>query len=670
MNLDTQIEQLLKSENEDDRLLGLKQLAQQGVEKHLEYVYQALGDQSWRVRKEAAEVFFKVPHAAALTSEIIELLHSQDNAGLRNAAVEILVKFGRQAIPELLEELNCNDHDVRKFIVDVLGSIGDERAVDGLVLALEDEDSNVRAAAAENLGKLKADSAAPALLKAMQSRDLMFRFTALEALAQMRAEIDSEQLLPFQNERLLRKALFDCLGLIGNAASIPVLTVALLDQMRDVAEAAALALYRLARRNIKGVSPALQALAGGQVVPQLEALLESRTEEVRRAGVFLLGEIGDAAAVGCLLPLLEDQQLAQLAAEALVAIGRKSPEVLIRQWPEAPIRQRTGLAYLYGEAGCVGAHAVLHVGLRSQDASLRHAAAQSLGRLGDASALAPLVECLNDESEEVRASIVGALSRLGETCPEATRQAVTPLLEAESPENRSCAVSVLGRLQGPEIERMLAFAIKDESPEVRRSAVRAMQGRNGEEQIQTLLLALTDEDVDVRRMATEILGQLRDESLIEALQLALRDDDLWVRSTAVRSLGLIATPEALRLIETALSDPVGLVVIAALETLAEASPMPPQQQLLAALEHADEEVVNAALKLLSGLGIDVWVADSAEPLLNHRNWEVRLSTARSLAACQGVACMGLLEARLLIEGEDLVRLELQDLLMTLNEAAS
>jgi HEAT repeat protein len=658
---------MLQSENEDERLQAVKFLAGKGVEHHLATLYQAMGDSSWRVRKEAVELFFRIPNAAALAGEIIELLHSQENAGLRNAAVEILVKFGRQAVPQLLEELTCNDHDVRKFILDVLGEIGDERAVEGMVAALADEDTNVRAAAAENLGKIKATAAAPALLTAMQAGDLMFKFTALEALALMQARIRTEELLPYQNESLLRKALFDCLGRIGDADAVPVLIDALTDSMKNVAEAAAEALVQLAERATPEVEQALSQLAGRPVVKQLSSLLESRSESVRTSVVTLLGHIGDGTAVSCLLPLLEEQDLSHQVAAALVTIGRSNPARLIGLWSESSVQQRVYLAYLYGEAGCTNCLVELHQGLRDRDPTLRHAAAQSLGRLGDKTALPVLIESLEDDDTDVRDAIVAALSRLGVAFPAETLAAVYPLLEDENPDLRASAVTVLGRLRGIHVEQALTFAMKDESAEVRRAAVRALDGHGSEEQLQALMLALTDEDVEVRRMATETLGRSRGEGLLEALQLGLQDEDIWVRSTAVKSLGRIATSEAMSKVESALQDPVGLIVISALETLCENARENAAAHLLRALDHSDEEVVNAALQLLSSQDSAAWVVSHGEQLLNHKNWEVRLSTARALAACQGEGSMPQLEARLLIEGEDLVRLELQELLVDLKE---
>jgi len=123
------MQSLFASENEDDRLQAVRLVAAAGAEERLAELYRAMGDTSWRVRKEAAEVFLQIRNAASLAGEIIELLHSQDNAGLRNTAAEILIRFGRQGVQSLLDELHCKDHDVRKFILDILGEIGDEQTI-------------------------------------------------------------------------------------------------------------------------------------------------------------------------------------------------------------------------------------------------------------------------------------------------------------------------------------------------------------------------------------------------------------------------------------------------------------------------------------------------------------------------------------------------------------
>ena len=114
----------LSSSDEEKRRLAVTGLAGYPVTEVKEHIFQALGDESWRVRKEAVELLSGISISREMIEELIALLRSRDNAGLRNAAVEILVRLGAKAVPVLSPYVKDADHDVRKFIVDIMGSIG------------------------------------------------------------------------------------------------------------------------------------------------------------------------------------------------------------------------------------------------------------------------------------------------------------------------------------------------------------------------------------------------------------------------------------------------------------------------------------------------------------------------------------------------------------------
>jgi len=437
--------------------------------------------------------------------------------------------------------------------------------------------------------------------------------------------------------------------------------------MRNVREAAAVALWRLGSRMPERLQPALAELRNHPIVEQVADMVASRDNLVRQAGIFLLGQSADGPSVRTLLGLLEDQTLARQAADTLVAIGRDAPQLLTEHWPAAENRRRIYLSYLFGEARCPGSIQLLREGLVAEDSELRQSAARSLGLLGDSSALQALIEALDDEDEAVREALVLALNRLGEVAPAAVLEALLPLLDREEAQLRTSAVRVLGRLDGEQVDRALGFALKDEAAAVRRAAIRSLQGRSGGGEVQSLMLALTDEDVEVRRLAAEVLGDGRNPDFFQPLALALQDDDIWVRATAVRSLGRLETREALDLVRKALKDPVGLVVIAVLETLCDHQPDLAVASLVPALGHAGEEVVNSALQLLLSRGDESWVEARGEQLLNHASWEVRLAAVRAISQIVGPAAIPQLEARLLIEGEDLVRQEIEDLIGDLKQ---
>lgn len=658
----------LNSEDEEVRLQGLRALADGEPEQILPPVFKAFGDVSWRVRKEAIGIFLSLSIRRELVGDIVELLHAEENAGLRNAAVEILVKMGREAIPMLLERISCPDHDVRKFIVDILGEIGDPQAVPALVNAMSDEDNNVLAAAAENLGKLKATEAVSVLLDTMQNPDVLLRFTILEALGKIDQPVPLARLAQFRDEKLLRKALIDCLGKVGDTSAITEVVTGLSDPMRNVRKEALLALMNLARRYPE---PVRSVLAGHDLSSTVDAVAqfldESQSNEVRIAALRVLGWLGAGAAVEQMLSFLDQESLQQDALRALADIGEVRPEVLIAAWSDISPSRKPYLAYVLGEAGCREALQLLLGALREDGPQLRQMAVHALGQLGCVEAVTDLVDCLSDEEAAVQAAASQSLVGLGAHYPGETFAALQRPLEQGDPLQRKFAVEALGNIDHPDVSGQLSKAMKDADPSVRRVAIKAFEGRGTEVPVHSILLALTDEDGEVRRSAVEILAASGQAEVLEGLQLALNDEDIWVRAAAVRAFGHLGGHAVAERVAAVAQDPVGLVSIAALETLFEILGEDACPYFIGVLEHTDEEVVSASLNLLSRCSRTDWFMEHAEALINHPFWAVRTHFARFAATLLGNEARPLLEQRLEIETEDLVRQQLSEALQSLTD---
>jgi len=658
--------QALNSEDEEIRLQGLKSLASGEPEQILGPIFQAFGDTSWRVRKEAIEMFLRLPISRELVGEIVELLHAEENAGLRNAAVEILVRMGREALPMLLEQVTCPDHDVRKFIVDILGEIGDSRAIPALLNAMRDDDNNVLAAAAENLGKLKASDAVPVLLDAMQNPDVMLRFTILEALGKIDQSVPLSRLLPFRDEKLLRKALIDCLGKVGDQTAIPEVIAGLSDPMRNVRSAALLAMMAMAQRYPDQIR---STLAGHDLPSTVDAvaafLAESQPDTIRRAAVRVIGWLGDRSVVAMMLELLDQETLQQEAMHALVDTGKSNPDSLVEAWDSTPDSRKAYLAYIMGEAGCKQGVPLLRNALAVDDNALQQMSAHALGNLGSPIAIADLVACLGGTAENVQEAASQALVRLGGQFPAETFDALKSSLEEGDAAQRKFTVEALANINHSEVPQRLGMAMKDAAPEVRRAAVKAFEGRDCGEHLGSILLALADEDSEVRRTAVDILAASGKPEVLDGLQLALSDKDIWVRATAVRAFGRVGGMAVVPHVEQVVKDPVGLVSIAALETLADILGENACPNIVEALNHPDEEVVSAALNLLSGCNQTEWFSEHVEDLINHPFWAVRIHFIRFMSTSFGDRARPLLECRLEVETEDLVRQQIVEALETL-----
>ena len=74
---------------------------------------------------------------------------------VRKAAAQVLGEIGDvRAVEPLIVALKNKHEDLRKTAAEALGKIGDARAVEPLRVALKDEDRDVRKAAAKALGKI------------------------------------------------------------------------------------------------------------------------------------------------------------------------------------------------------------------------------------------------------------------------------------------------------------------------------------------------------------------------------------------------------------------------------------------------------------------------------------------------------------------------------------
>jgi len=653
---------LIEAEDEEQRLQGLKLAVGDDGHDSCEIVIRMMGDSSWRVRKEAADQFLSRPDALERTGEIIRLLYDDVNAGQRNTAAEILIRLGKDSIPSLLGELDSDDHDVRKFLVDIFGAIGGEEVLQPLIDRLQDEDVNVAAAAAENLGRMEARSAVPHLLNRLGVDDLMFRFTLLEALAQIGEPIQADRLLAFEKDPVLRKALYDCLGHVATAEVVPVLQSAMIENQGQIAAAALKAMARIGNRL---GTEAVQAVCHAQQKTLLDKtadFLQDRDEETKQAALAVLGWCDDGSHALMLLPLLHDIDLRDAAFAALIHVCHKDPCFLLSAWDEQDDEVKVCLALVFGEGKCEQSRSLLEETVVNSSGELQLAAAAALEQIGTSESLSRLVEACRLADPADRFSIAGSTGRLGSQFPEDAARIAQQLLEDHEEELRVCAVEILAPLAGGAVRQALEFALKDPSSQVRSSALRSLSGRLDQESRGAVMLALTDEDADVRRLATELLGEQGGAETVEPLALALRDDDIWVRSSAVRSLGRAGGADALAAIRGTLNDPVGVVVIHALETLIEMTGENAATDLLAALSHSDQEVVSTALQLLVGLHSWDKVAHQVISLLKHESWEVRSQAVRLIAEQQVSEWRELLERQLEVEGEDLVRMQINDYL--------
>jgi len=139
----------------------------EGLIKALQYKKESTEYEDYEVRRDAAEALGDFEEEKVIKA----LTHAfKDVEDVRFHVARNLGKFGKTAVPFLIETLQDPDESMRRDAAWMLGNIGDERAIPPLTEALKDKDEEVRFHVARNLGKFE-EPAVPYLLDALKDPD-------------------------------------------------------------------------------------------------------------------------------------------------------------------------------------------------------------------------------------------------------------------------------------------------------------------------------------------------------------------------------------------------------------------------------------------------------------------------------------------------------------------
>ena len=143
---------------------------------------------------------------------------SSSNISTRNLAGEILLKIGTGAINAMVEYLKIVNNDDKKFIVDILGLIGDEKAAPDILNLLKNSNNdNVIMACIEALGNLHHAEAIDVILPIYEKNEL-YKPTIIEAIGRIGTPKALDFIFLKYNEEddLTKFSMIESLGLVGN----------------------------------------------------------------------------------------------------------------------------------------------------------------------------------------------------------------------------------------------------------------------------------------------------------------------------------------------------------------------------------------------------------------------------------------------------------------------
>ena len=341
---------------------------------------------------------------------LIEAIHDRD-AGVREAAVELLAQIGEPAVEPLLnalvdteaweqgsallrrlneplltapvlERLAAGQGSVRRALMEALARIGDRRGVETFTRALRDLDDAVRLLAADALAR-SGPGQIPALLAALDD-DLAFRQRMAESLAANGTTFDEQAL--------------STLLLASRVGRAPVRWVAdyVLSRVDSLTDQHSLD-HALSDPDADVRLIAIQS-ARAVTDSNIEALLKATRDTsapARRAAVKILGEAQDPRALAALVQAAsdEDAETRSLALRAVSSMGNIAElDPLINA-------------------------------LTSRDTALRRMAMDTLSGMDAERTVPPLLDAL---AHDAYGDVARTLGRVGDT------RAVEPLLNTLS----------------------------------------------------------------------------------------------------------------------------------------------------------------------------------------------------------------------------------------------
>jgi HEAT repeat protein len=659
------VQWLLEQQEPEARRVAVQQVAKIDGRDGAELIVRALGDEDWRVRKEAARVAASVEPRDVMIAALVAALDEHDNIGLRNAAVEALAGVGADAVPATIEALSRLDADGRKLCVEALGGFPELAAVRALAHALADEDANVRVASAEALGNAAHAGeearaiATSSLADALSASEMFLKLAALDALARLDAKLPWSVFAPYADDPVLRRYAIAAAAGSREPAAIRALAKAVGDGSPTIAREAAIALADCVLAGVRDAHVLDEARADLRTHRSARERLHVMAgggDDIREraAALLLLGLLADPADVGLLVEALADDDVSARAELALMLFGESVVEPLVHAAKKSMPHVRAEILALVASLGATRAHAA-HAAFREALADpapeVVAAAAKGLSVAGDAVDLARVAVLVTHTDPRVSTSASNAVALIAERHAVEARALLARTDPAGSDAAVGCALLRAASVREPSNVAFLERALAHADARVRRAAVDALAQLGAADAADAVSFALADEERDVQLAAVRALGQLRVGAPLVDVVSAARDPGLV--AAALRALGDADGDLAFGAAHPLLKHADPSIASSAVEAIGRLGPRR-KDAIFEALDHPDVDVVKSALAEIA-LDLDARSLARLGLCLDHISWEVRRLAAELLGSDGSPSAQALLRARYEREKDPVVR---------------
>jgi HEAT repeat protein len=627
-----------------------------------------LSDSDWRVRRAAVESVLDA-HLPQTIPQILLALYDEENAGRRNAAIDILSRFGPDILPFLESHLQTTNVDVRMFLVNILGEMRNDSHIDFILQSLQHKDKNLVSAAILALGRIGRAETAEKLRDFLRGSDTWFTFQAIDAAGEMQEPSLIPDLVRLSGFSYFHAAAVKALSrfhdisayraLVSSLFHGNVIDYAVLQAIIDLYDSPApTALKETAQKEIRNE---LRMLDHDQLELLTEAIQKPQPPQKRNL-IRIAGLAGSSSAVKVFVQALHDPDFEEVAAQSLILCDRDSAGPLLDELnqdlnDEEVIRNLEILNVL----STVPNSDRLFPFLNHENPEIRLLTHRLLSRSKSQEVLPWWILGTMDPYPPIQEISQGLLLDIcgqNASVADEIRWAMREKMQSESSVERANALEFVIRLDGESAFPLLFQALKDEDAVVRKKAILLMSTGYHHEFQKFLIAAIADEDSGVREMAAKALASYSAPEVLEALFAGASDDDLWVRIAAFEGLAKLEAENAVEIFDKQFDkeNPIGKTAI--LKALGHFRTPKSREILLKALNSDDAEIRKAVCESLGIFNESDIVFRLFTLMQNDADWTVRAAAIRALCAIRPFRLQEALLERLQLDPDPFVRKEI------------
>lgn len=483
---------VLTDGDKDMRAFAAKALSETRDKRVIPPLINALGDSSWKVRKNAAESLQAM--GPMIVKPVVQALRNE-NEDVRYWATRILGEMGEDGVEPLIILLSKGNKDMRFFAAEALGDTDNPRAVEKLIDALGDKSWSVRKSTATSLRKIGEIAIQP-LARALEHPNPDVRHWSAKIL-----------------------------GKIGNQA-----ITALIRQLKDTDNE-----MRTLTRNV------IDAMGESAVEP-LISILEKGDKEMRKNAAEALGNTRSEKAIKPLIKALADESwfVRKNAAEAIEDMGRPAIKYLTEALEADNEDVMFWAVRILGQIGIEDISPIVRV-MNSSNRDSRYFAVEALGKSNTPEAAKHLIAALRDDCWPIRRKAAENLARMKTI----SLPLIIRSLREEHPDVKYWSKRVLKAI-GPSALDSLHDMLMSGDTDSKIYATFALGELADPRSITFLVRGLTDDNEWVRRYSASAISEIKHPDAVRHLMSCLETEDedmcMWV-GKALSNLGEVAVPD-------------------------------------------------------------------------------------------------------------------------------